>query len=201
MPLVNSYGLSETAAAVTIQEFPDASLDKAGKPIPGMHIKLFNPNEEGIGEVCMKGRNIFMGYFKDTKATKEVIDNEGYFHSGDLGFVDMHGYLEITGRIKEVIVTAGGENVSPMVIEDALKERCPILSHILVVGDERKYLSALLTLRVAFDKTGKPTEALTPDVQSFISSSLGTRVTTLHEAANDANLLSYIQQCVDEVNA
>ena len=95
----------------------------------------------------MRGRNIFMGYLKNSEATKSVFDTEGYFHSGDIGNIDKDGWIEITGRIKELIITAGGENVSPIVIEQMIKEICPIISHAVVIGDGHKYLVCLITLR------------------------------------------------------
>ena len=98
----------------------------------------------------MRGRSIFMGYFKNEKATKEIFDNKGFIHSGDLGIMK-DGFLEITGRIKELIITAGGENIAPILIEHAFKEECPICSNIMVVGDDRKFLSCLITLKVNFN--------------------------------------------------
>lgn len=122
MPLANTYGLSETSAAATIQDFPNISLDKAGRPLPGSFLKIYNPDENGTGEICVKGRNIFMGYLKNPEATMEVIDSEGFFHTGDIGNIDKEGFLDITGRIKELIITAGGENISPIPVEQNLRE-------------------------------------------------------------------------------
>ena len=99
-----------------------------------------------MGEICVRGRNLFMGYLNNPDATFEVMDSEGFFHTGDIGQLS-GGHLEITGRLKELIITAGGENVSPILIEEALKELCPILSHAVVIGDERKYLTCLLTIK------------------------------------------------------
>lgn len=90
-------------------------------PLPGTKIKIFNPDEEGIGEICVKGRNVFMGYLKRDDENLEAFDVEGYFHSGDLGFLDEFGRLQISGRIKDIIITAGGDNISPTSIEFNLK--------------------------------------------------------------------------------
>lgn len=118
MPLLNGYGLSETSAAVTFHDFIQiGNIGKTGKPLPGTNIKIFNPDENGVGEICMRGRNVFMGYLNNEKATLEVFDSEGFFHSGDMGYIDQNGILDITGRIKEIIITAGGENVPPEPIE------------------------------------------------------------------------------------
>ena len=81
-------------------------------------MKIFNPDNDGIGEICMKGRHRFMGYYKNDKATIETIDTYGYLHSGDLGSINKYGELIIQGRIKELIITAGGENIAPLLIEE-----------------------------------------------------------------------------------
>lgn len=99
MPLINMYGLSETSGPTTYMEPPLISLDKAGRAFPGTQIKIFNPDESGVGEICIKGRNVFMGYLNNPEATFEVMDPEGYFHTGDLGCIDPStGFLDITGR-------------------------------------------------------------------------------------------------------
>lgn len=205
MPLINMYGLSETSGAATYMEPPFIqSLDKAGIALPGTQIKIFNPDESGVGEICIRGRNIFMGYLNGPQETFDVMDSEGYFHTGDIGCVDQEGFLEITGRLKEIIITAGGENVSPIPIEIALKEACPILSHVLVIGDERKYLTCLLTVKCRMDhqtRGDRPTNELAPEVISFISG-LGLRgKTTLKEIQSDPSVLTYIQKCVESVNS
>ena len=112
------YGLSETSGAATYMEPPYLSFDKTGRAIPGSSIKIFNPDEAGVGEICIKGRHVFMGYLNNPESTQDVIDSEGYFHTGDIGCIDqITGLLDITGRLKEIIITAGGENVSPIPIE------------------------------------------------------------------------------------
>ena len=146
------YGLSETSGPASYLEPPYLySFDKVGKAIPGTQIKIFNPDEMGVGEICIKGRHVFIGYLKDPTSTHEVMDSEGFFHTGDIGVFDPNGMLQITGRLKEIIVTAGGENVSPIPIETSLLVNCPILSHAMVIGDERKYLCCLLTFNAKYD--------------------------------------------------
>mmetsp|Transcript_19609 Transcript_19609/g.18691 ORF Transcript_19609/g.18691 Transcript_19609/m.18691 type:complete len:120 (+) Transcript_19609:1486-1845(+) len=100
MNVFNGYGMTETAAAVTFHE-NDLEVSKPGRPLPGTEIKIFNPNEGGVGEVCMKGRNVFMGYLKDEEATKEVFDGKGFYHSGEKGLIDGDGCLQILGKIEE----------------------------------------------------------------------------------------------------
>ncbi len=89
-----------------------------------------------------------MGYLGDPTATLSAVDEAGFFHTGDQGYVDRDGFVTITGRLKDIIVTAGGENVVPSAIEEKLREHCPIISHAIVVGDGKKYLTAMITLKV-----------------------------------------------------
>ena len=117
MPVLGLYGLSETSGGTTFQEFPHCHLYKTGKPMAGVKMRIYNPNENGEGEVCVRGRNVFMGYLHREKDTWEVFDGEGYFHTGDKGMFDAENNLVITGRIKDILITSGGENVQPAAIE------------------------------------------------------------------------------------
>lgn len=105
-----------------------------------------------------------MGYLKDEQSTIEVFDSDGYFHSGDIGVIDKEGFLDITGRTKELIITAGGENISPIPIEMKLKEVCPIISSSIIIGDEMRYIVCLFTLKVKNDYKGRPTNELSNEV-------------------------------------
>ena len=96
-----------------------------------------------------------MGYFKDENATRNTIDADRFLHSGDVGKLDKKGNLWITGRIKELIITAGGENIAPILIEEEIKKSIPIVSNAMVIGDARKFLTAILTFRYVLDKDGK----------------------------------------------
>ena len=87
-PVLSLYGLTETAGGTTFHEFPCSRLDRAGGPMPGIKIRIFNPDETGEGEICVRGRNVFMGYLNQEKQTWDVFDAEGYFHTGDKGFID-----------------------------------------------------------------------------------------------------------------
>lgn len=118
--------MSETSACETIAWKNRVKFDRSGQACPGTHIRIFNPDEKGQGEICFKGRNMFVGYLKNEKATRETIDPEGYVHSGDLGYLDDDGFLVISGRLKELIITGGGENVAPIPIEHKFSELCPI---------------------------------------------------------------------------
>ena len=151
------------------------------------------PDKDGVGEICFRGRNRFMGYYKNEQATLEAIDSEGWLHSGDQGYIDKNLNLVITGRIKELIVTAGGENVAPLPIEEALKETCKIISNIVVLGDDKKYLAVLITLKT--DDKGN----MSSEVLEYIKE-INSEATNIVEAINDENIKFYVQKCIDEVN-
>jgi long-chain-fatty-acid--CoA ligase ACSBG len=192
--LHNIYGMSEsTGPQFSNLEGHPVELNTVGVCVPGTSFKISNPDHDGVGEICFRGRNRFMGYYKNETATLETIDKEGFLHSGDQGYINKNGNLLITGRIKELIITAGGENVAPLPIEEALKETCKILSTIVVLGDDKKYLAALLTLKT--DLNGN----LTNEVLDFIKE-IGSEAATIIEAINDDKIKFVIQKSIDEVN-
>jgi len=123
--LYNIYGMSELSGPQTIsnpkafKEFHSIeALKEAGEVFPGLELRIANPDAEGNGEICLRGRNTFMGYYKNEKETRETVDSKGFVHSGDVGVVGQNKTLSITGRIKELLITAGGENVAPVLIEN-----------------------------------------------------------------------------------
>lgn len=153
VPIFNVYGMSETTGATTMQNIKNFRLDSAGFSVPGADLKIDNPDEHGEGEICMRGRNTMMGYLKNDKATMEAMDEQGYIKSGDKGKIMKDGHLKITGRIKELIIGAGGENIAPVPIEDNFKETCPPCSNIMVVGEQQRFMAALITFKVDVDPT------------------------------------------------
>lgn len=190
IPLMNMYGLSETTGSTTVSPVIKYKLNSAGRSIKGGEIKIADPDERGQGEIRIRGRHVMMGYFKNEEATKECIDNQGYFGSGDLGTLDAQGFLRITGRIKELIITAGGENVAPVPIEDNFKQVCPACSNIMLVGENRRFMSALITLKVDIDMTtGLPSKNLTSEAVEFIKREAGVEVKTSDEACKDPKVL------------
>ena len=114
----------------------------------------------------MRGRNIMMGYLDNEKATIGTLTPDGFLKSGDKGKIDAEGFLKITGRIKEIIITAGGENIAPIPVEDMFKLHCPPCSNIMMIGEARKFMAALITLKADLDPTtGVPSHNLMLEAQ------------------------------------
>jgi long-chain acyl-CoA synthetase len=134
------YGLTETSAAATVNRPSRNKIGTVGPPLPGVAIKIADD-----GEILLRGPNVFPGYWHNDAATAEVLDPEGWFGTGDVGALDEEGFLQVTGRKKELIVTAGGKNVAPAVLEDRLRAS-PLISQCVVVGDGRPYIACLITL-------------------------------------------------------
>jgi long-chain acyl-CoA synthetase len=134
------YGLTETTAAASVNHDQALRIGTVGRPLPGVDFRIADD-----GEVLIRGGIVMRGYWKNEEATKEAIDSERFFHTGDLGELDGDGYLKITGRKKEILVTAGGKNVAPAVLEDRLRAH-RLVSQCIVVGDQRPFIAALITL-------------------------------------------------------
>jgi long-chain acyl-CoA synthetase len=140
IPIYEVYGQSEDCGPTSFNIPGRTRFGTVGPALPGVEVRI-----AGDGEILVRGPNVFLGYFKNPEATAETLDDEGWLHSGDLGEFDSDGFLKITGRKKEIIITAGGKNIAPKNIEAALKN-LPLVSQAVVIGDRRKFLSALLTL-------------------------------------------------------
>ena len=139
VPVFEGYGMTETSTVASANRFDAFRFGSVGKPLPGMEVKIADD-----GELLLRGPNIFQGYFKNEKATADTLEG-GWLHTGDLGRVDEDGYIYITGRKKDIIITAGGKNITPANLENGLKQNRWI-SQAVVVGDRRPYLVALITL-------------------------------------------------------
>ncbi len=140
IPLLEVYGMSECTGPATYSPPERYRTGKCGVCLPGAELKVAED-----GEICMRGNHVFKGYLKDAEATKNALDAEGWLHSGDIGTIDAEGFLQITDRKKDLLITAGGENIAPQVLEGHLKG-IPIVAQAVVIGDRRKYLAALVTL-------------------------------------------------------
>ena len=155
--ILEGYGLTESAAGATVNLPDKQKIGTVGTPIGGSSVRIADD-----GEIMLKGGNIFKGYWKNEQASAEVLI-DGWFHTGDIGKLDSEGYLSITGRKKELIVTAGGKNVAPAVLEDRLRAH-PLVSQCLVVGDNKPFIGALVTIDADFfgpwkASHGKPADA------------------------------------------
>ena len=127
-----------------------------------------------------------MGYLKNEQATKDCITENGYFKTGDQGKLDNGIYLKITGRIKELIIGAGGENIAPVPVEDTFKEVCPPCSNIMMVGEQQRFMAALITFKVDIDMTnGMPSDNLLPEISQFFKDHLGENIKTSTEACQN----------------
>ena len=178
--VLEGYGLTETTAGATLNLTTAHRVGSVGKPIPGTTIKIADD-----GEVLIKGPIVMRGYWQNDAANKEVFTDDGYFRSGDLGKLDDDGFLYIVGRKKELIVTSGGKNVAPAVLEDRLRAH-PLVSQCMVVGDNQPYIAALVTI---------DPEA----IKGWIAANKkdGATVASL---TKDPDLIAVIQTAVDEAN-
>jgi long-chain acyl-CoA synthetase len=176
LPIYEVYGQSEDAGPTSICMPRALKFGTVGKPLPGVDVRIADD-----GEIMVRGPNVFAGYMKEPAATAEALE-DGWLHSGDLGKLDADGFLQITGRKKEIIITAGGKNIAPKNIEAALKEH-PLVGEAVVIGDRRKYLVALLTLE--------------PDAAAHKAKELGVEASALPEHAEVRRELAAL---VDRVN-
>ncbi|MFG1999904.1 AMP-dependent synthetase/ligase [Spirillospora sp. NPDC048911] len=178
--ILEGYGLTETTAPATVNRPTAIKIGTVGKPIPGVTIRIADD-----GEVLVQGINILTGYWNNETASKEALE-DGWFHTGDLGSLDDEGYLKITGRKKEILVTAAGKNVAPAPLEDRLRAH-PLISQCLVVGDGRKFIGALITL---------DEEALTPwKAQHGKPAAM-----TVEDLRRDADVIAAIEAAVAGAN-
>jgi len=180
LSVLEGYGLTETTAPATVNLPSATKIGTVGPPLPGTAVRIADD-----GEVEVKGIQVFRGYHDNEVATQEALE-DGWFRTGDLGSLDEQGFLSITGRKKEIIVTAAGKNVAPAVLEDRLRGH-PLISQVVVVGDQRPYIGALVTL----DPEGVP---------GWLAAH-GKPELTLAQAAQDPDVLASIDRAVARANA
>jgi long-chain acyl-CoA synthetase len=181
LTILEGYGLTETTAPLTVNVPSNFKIGTVGPPLPGVSIRIAED-----GEIEGKGVDIFQGYWKNDKATKEVFD-DGWFRTGDIGSLDEDGYLTITGRKKEIIVTAGGKNVSPAALEDPIRAN-PIISQVVCVGEQKPFIGALVTLDAEMLPTWLKNNGQDADM-------------TLADAAKDPAVIAEVQKSIDAANS
>lgn len=164
----------------------------AGRPMRGVTCRT----DPATSELQYKGRLVMMGYMNMPEETMGTIDEDGWLHTGDQAVIDEDGFVRITGRLKELIVTAGGENISPVPIENKIMELCPVIANCVVIGDKRKFLSCLISLKTEVNPlTGEPTNKLLPVVVNAIKE-LGGKATTTEEAKEDEAVKKIIDEAI-----
>src|SRR3954463_4499763 len=177
--IIEGWGMTETSTAATVSTREDFKIGTVGKPFPGVEIKIAED-----GEILVKGPNIFQGYHKNPEATAETLV-DGWLHTGDIGEVDSEGYMKITGRKKDIIITAGGKNITPANLEAEIKQH-PLVSQCVVIGDRRPYLVALVTLDAEeAEKLGKergePTDPASMAANPAVREVIDTHVAKINE--------------------
>jgi len=182
VPVMEGYGMTETATSATVNRAIEDGFrfGSVGRPLDGVEVRIADD-----GEILIKGPNIFRGYYKNEDATAEALE-DGWLHTGDLGSLDEDGFLYITGRKKDIIITAGGKNITPANLENGLKQSRWV-SQAVVVGDRRPYLIALLTLDA--------------EEASNLAQAVGTESTDPAALAEDEKVRAELQKVVDEVNS
>ena len=182
LPMIQGYGMTETAAPFAATRVTDNVIGTVGQPAPGSSIRISDE-----GELQVKGPNVFRGYHNLPEKTAEAFTADGWLRTGDLAEIDDEGHIIITGRIKDIIITAGGKNVSPIPLEEEIA-KCPIVEHCVVVGDQRPFIGALVTLDPESLAIWLPAHGLSTE-------------TPVDRLATNAAVREEIQQYVDKANA
>ncbi|MEL0627009.1 AMP-dependent synthetase/ligase [Salinibacterium amurskyense] len=181
LTILEGYGLTETTAPISVNKPSNFKIGKVGPPLPGVSVRIADD-----GEIQARGVCVFDGYWNNQAATDEVFE-DGWFKTGDIGQIDDEGYLEITGRKKEIIVTAGGKNVAPAALEDPIRAN-PIIGQVVVVGEQRPFISALVTL----DEEMLPT---------WLGNNGLDATWTVEQAASHPAVLAEVQKAIDVGNS
>ncbi|WP_066080668.1 AMP-dependent synthetase/ligase [Pseudoclavibacter albus] len=179
--ILEGYGLTETTAPISVNVPSHSKVGTVGPPLPGCSVAV-----DSDGEILAKGVNIFREYWNNPEATRNAFTEDGWFRTGDLGQLDDDGYLTVTGRKKELIVTAGGKNVSPATLEDPINSD-PIIGHCVVVGDKKPFIAAMMTLDPAMLTNWLENQGEDPTM-------------SLAEAAQNPRVLAHIQHTIDRAN-
>ena len=201
IPVVEGFGMSETTGISTMNVFPQqVRLGTVGFGICDNMVKISEDQE-----ILLRGRHIMMGYLNNEEKTRETFDEQGYLKTGDMGSLrpspdGKTNLLTITGRIKEMVITAGGENVAPVPIEEKIKYGCPLISNVMLIGDKKKFLSVLVTLRVVINPdTLIPTKDIDPSCKQLLNKS-GISSMNLDDVIREENVKKMIQDSIDNYN-
>ena len=181
LTVYEGYGLTETSAGACVNLEDSIKIGTVGRPMPGVSIRIADD-----GEILLRGDNVFGAYWHNETATAEALDADGWFHTGDIGAIDADGFLTITGRKKEIIVTAGGKNVAPAVLEDRLRAH-PLVSQCMVVGDQQPFIGCLVTI----DPEALP---------AWKAAHGKPEAATVGDLREDPDLRAEIQAAVDDAN-
>jgi long-chain acyl-CoA synthetase len=179
--ILEVYGMTESTAVITANQPGEVKIGTVGPPLPGIEVRI-----AADGEILARGPIVTQGYLRRPEATAEAIDADGWLHTGDLGVMDDDGYVRIVGRKKELIITAGGKNLSPNNIEETIKQTSPLIAQLCAVGDERPYISALVVL----DAEVLPTWC----------ASKGIGFSSVAEAAEHPEVIAEVQRAIDAGN-
>ena len=182
LPMIQGYGMTETAAPFTVTRVNDNKIGTVGQPAPGSSVRIADD-----GEVQVRGANVFRGYHNLPEKTAETFTADGWLKTGDLGSLDEDGRLMITGRKKDIIITAGGKNVSPAPMEDII-DTCPIVSHAVVIGDGKPFISALIELDSDMTRSWLSQQGLDADM-------------SMKQVAENDAVRAFVQQYVEKANA
>ena len=178
--VIEGYGMTECCAPATMSNIADYRIGTVGRPLPGVDIKIADD-----GEILIKGDNVFKGYWKMPEETKESFTQDGYFMSGDIGLFDDAGFLMITDRKKDLIITSGGKNVAPQKIENLIKSD-PLFTEAIVIGDKRKYLIALVNI--------------SQEQAERIAKEKGINVNSLHDLFNNPRFQTIVEEHIEKCN-
>ena len=179
--ILEVYGMTESTAVITANRADQVRIGTVGTPLPGVEVRIADD-----GEILVRGPIVTPGYWRQEEATARTIDEDGWLHTGDLGVMDEDGYLRIVGRKKELIITAGGKNLSPNNIEEAIKQRSPIIAQLCAVGDDRPFIGALIVL---------DTEVLPGWCEAR-----GIPFTTVAQVSEHPDVITEVQRAIDEGN-
>ncbi|XP_037361090.1 long-chain-fatty-acid--CoA ligase ACSBG2-like isoform X2 [Talpa occidentalis] len=202
MPIFQLYGTPECTGVHTLST-PGHFRLLSGKALPGAHTNIQKQDQDGIGDIHIWGRNVFMGYLNDEENTQEKINLQGWMHTGDFGLLDADNFLYVLGNVGDIITLSSGEKINPNPIEERVKRNIPIVRYVMLVGQEAPYLCALLTLKCQINtQTGEPRDSLTSEAVACCRQ-LRSQSTRLSDIIyyRDPLVLDFISQGIDAANA